>query len=361
MVSVKNRRNQRVAESKQLFDILETKAGTKYLFGATPFSRIAIANFMEEGIQVDGVIDDFWKDETYCGLKVFKLNEIENKDALIIQAVGAKPKTVFNILNKRGFRNILDYHLLNLRDEKRYKLIHGGDHFIEDFLQNQKKYGEIYDKLEDNQSRLVFENLMDLKLNLDVQNSMFVYAANQQYWEDFIGMKENKIFVDCGGFDGDSTLSFIRLQPNYEKVYFFEPFFKCIEVAKNNLREYPNIEYHNIAVSDKKSKIYFTEDLGVANHSSDKGTLQVETDSLDNIIKQRVDYIKFDIEGDEYKAIEGASSLITRHKPKIAVAVYHKVEDMWKIPELVLSMHDGYKIFLRHYTEGLSESIMYFV
>ena len=361
MKSVVNRRAQRVADNKGLFDVLEAKGGVIYLFGATPFSRIAIKNLKEEGIRVDGVIDDFLGEKSFYGLEVFKLNEISDKNALIIQAVGAKPKTVFNVLKRNGFEKILDYHLLNLRDEKRYKLIHGGDNFLEDFSSNTKKYDEVFNKLEDDKSRIVFESLLDLKLNLDMQNSIFGYSVSHQYWEDFVGMDQNKIFVDCGGFDGDSTISFIKRQPDYEKVYFFEPFIKCIELAKRNLSQYPNIEFHNIAVSDKKSKIYFTENLGVANHQSEDGTLEVETDALDNIIKDRIDYIKFDIEGDELKAIEGARSLITRHKPKIAVAVYHKVEDLWQIPELILSMNHDYKIYLRHYTEGLSESIMYFI
>ena len=194
-------------------------------------------------------------------------------------------------------RKILDYHLLHLRDEKRYKLIHGGDNFLEDYLSNTKKYNEVYDKLEDDKSRLVFDNLIDLKLNLDMQNSIFGFSVKQQYWEDFVGVDQIEIFVDCGGFDGDSTISFINRQPDYKKVYFFEPFIKCIELAKKNLVGYPNIEFHNIAVSDKKSKIYFTEDLGVANHQSDEGTLEVETNALDSIIRGKVDYIKFDIEG----------------------------------------------------------------
>jgi FkbM family methyltransferase len=361
MVTVVNRRTQRVADNKKLFDILEAKGGSKYLFGATPFSRIAIKNLKEEGIQVDGVIDDFWSDKYFCGLEVFKLSDISNKDALIVQAVGAKPKIVFNVLKKNGFENILDYYLLYLRDEKRYKLIHGGDNFVEDYLLNERKYNEVYNKLEDDKSRFVFVNLLDLKLNLDMQKSIFGFSVNQQYWEDFVGMDQNKIFVDCGGFDGDSTISFINRQPDYKKVYFFEPFVKCMELARRNLNQYPNVEFHNIAVSDEKSKIYFTEDLGVANHQSEEGTLEVETNTLDNIIKDKVDYIKFDIEGDEYRAIKGARTLITRYKPKIAVAVYHKVEDLWKIPELVLSMNSGYKMYLRHYTEGLSESIMYFI
>ena len=40
MVTVINRRTQRVEDNKSLFDSLEAKEGVKYLFGATPFQGL---------------------------------------------------------------------------------------------------------------------------------------------------------------------------------------------------------------------------------------------------------------------------------------------------------------------------------
>ncbi len=37
------------------------------------------------------------------------------------------------------------------------------------------------------------------------------------------------------------------------------------------------------------------------------------------------------------------------------------VDDFWRIPEQVLSYRDDYNIFLRHYTEGVSETVMFFI
>ena len=38
----------------------------------------------------------------------------------------------------------------------------------------------------------------------------------------------------------------------------------------------------------------------------EKGTQSVEVDTIDNIVKERVDFIKLDIEGAEQDAIDGA-------------------------------------------------------
>ncbi len=57
---------------------------------------------------------------------------------------------------------------------------------------------------------------------------------------------------------------------------------------------------------------------------------------------------KMDIEGAEGSAIEGSKSIIKNYHPKLAISVYHKKDDFWKIPEQILSIRDDYKIFLRH-------------
>jgi hypothetical protein len=68
-----------------------------------------------------------------------------------------------------------------------------------------------------------------------------------------------------------------------------------------------------------------------------------------------------DIEGWELKALAGCISQIRNNSPKLTIAVYHNSIDFIKIPEFILSINKNYKIFLRHYTEGWSESVMYFL
>ena len=45
----------------------------------------------------------------------------------------------------------------------------------------------------------------------------------------------------------------------------------------------------------------------------------------------------------------------------MAICIYHNQEHFWKVPELVLRLNPEYKIYIRHYTEGLRETVMYFV
>ena len=48
-------------------------------------------------------------------------------------------------------------------------------------------------------------------------------------------------------------------------------------------------------------------------------------------------YLKFDIEGSELDALEGGQETIRRHRPKLAVCVYHAPDHLWRIP---LRLHE---------------------
>ncbi len=59
---------------------------------------------------------------------------------------------------------------------------------------------------------------------------------------------------------------------------------------------------------------------------------------------ERVDFIKFDIEGAEQRALVGARETLTRHHPRMAISSYHRPDDPQRIPALVRSAWSGYRL-----------------
>jgi hypothetical protein len=84
-------------------------------------------------------------------------------------------------------------------------------------------------------------------------------------------------------------------------------------------------------------------------------------DALDNIAKNdlQVTFIKMDIEGAELNALIGSRNTIVKNKPILAISIYHKKKDIFEIINYILSLNLNYKFYLRHYSLGKSETILY--
>lgn len=66
-----------------------------------------------------------------------------------------------------------------------------------------------------------------------------------------------------------------------------------------------------------------------------------------------------DVEGAEYEALKGAAEIIKNQHPVLAISLYHKPEDVFEIPKLILDIYSGYKLYLRHYSFSRHETVLY--
>ena len=70
-------------------------------------------------------------------------------------------------------------------------------------------------------------------------------------------------------------------------------------------------------------------------HSGHKARLTTIDKLSAELSLDRVDFIKMDIEGAERQALEGARETIQRFRPKLAIALEHRPEDLKDIPALI--------------------------
>ena len=91
--------------------------------------------------------------------------------------------------------------------------------------------------------------------------------------------------------------------------------------------------------------------------------IKIPVTSLDISIEssEKVTFIKMDIEGSEYEALKGCERIIREQRPKLAICLYHKVEDIYELPKLILTFNSEYKFYIRHYSLGMLETVLYAV
>lgn len=216
------------------------------------------------------------------------------------------------------------------------------------------------DGLADDLSKQVLDDLLRYRLTADYRMMAYQVRFEDQYFEDFLGLGSQEVFVDAGGFDGDTTELFCKRNPDYEKVFLFEPSPTNLEKAKTRLQRFRSIEFFPTGVSDVVGSLWFNPDGGSSSSISKFGSARIDVTTIDEQIDSKVTFIKMDLEGWELKALRGSRRHILEDHPKLAIAVYHHPSDFWRIFEFVTGLRKDYKVFLRHYTEGWSETVMYF-
>lgn len=336
-------------------EFLYSKKRKRYVLGINKLSRSLLRL-----VEVDGVIDDFTRVQRSRKKEVLRIEEVP-RDAIILYTSTGSPLEVKRRLDAMGFVSLnylalLKYTTLALEP---YPFMM---EFEADYKANQKRYRWLYELLEDRSLKEIFTKLINFKISFDIAfMEGFSNDHSGQYFDKSILPKlKNIVFVDGGGYVGDTAREVIKNYPDYKKIYLIEPIEQNLRIAKRDLAAFERITYFPLGLSNKRAELFFHEEKSFsALYGS--GTESVVVERLDALVDERVDYIKLDIEGAELDALKGAEELIVKYKPILAVCIYHKPEHWYEVAEFVLSICNEYRLYLRHYMEGVFETVLYFI
>lgn len=230
----------------------------------------------------------------------------------------------------------------------------------EDFARHRNDWSALFALMQDETSRKCLADVLCYRLSGDPA-CMAGYGVRlrDQYFEAFMRFS-GEVFVDAGGFDGDTTEEFCTRYPDYRHVHLFEPSATNMAAARRRLDGRHGISFHELGVSDAAAELVFDAGSGSAS-AVGEGNERIRVVALDEYLPEVPTFIKMDLEGWELTALRGAARTIAAHRPKLAIAVYHRASDFRDIPALVRSFCPEYRVYLRHYTQGWSETVMSFV
>ena len=192
-----------------------------------------------------------------------------------------------------------------------------------------------------------------------------------QYRINDICVTNDDIVIDCGACYGDTTIEFATRLNNKGKVLCYEFIPKTLEILENNISLNNALKdkiqiVRNACWSESKKKLYY-QDNGpgsrVEFEKFEKYEGEVETLSIDDLVYQnkleKVDFIKMDIEGAEPHALKGAIKTISKYRPKLAISIYHNMNDFSSILPWINSLRLGYVFYIRHFTIHSGETVLY--
>lgn len=312
-------------------------------------------------VPLRGVIDDFAAGVTsWHGIPLVPTSAVPKNAIVANCSTSISPVAVLKHLSTQGLHRVVGLHQLIPAASGGLAWPWFTTSMRKELDEHPDAWDRIHDSLADETSQRTFLDIVRFRLTCDpAYMSDYAVRVHDQYFEDFMQFHD-EVFVDAGGFDGDTSEGFAKRYPDYQRIILFEPSAKNMEAARQRLAGYRDIDYRPIGLSDTAGILRFNDGAGSASAIASSATTSIRVDTLDTAVVDPVTFIKMDLEGWELKALQGASRHIASERPKLAIAAYHDSPDFRLIHQYVCGFGHGYHCHLRHYTQGWSETIMFF-
>ncbi|MDA8052957.1 MAG: FkbM family methyltransferase [Deltaproteobacteria bacterium] len=229
--------------------------------------------------------------------------------------------------------------------------------YYRNIQKNAKNIGNSIYEVENFRIRTALDGVVDM------------FYIEQYRIPNLVEPKGKDIVIDAGAYYGETAFWFLKYIGSDGKVYAFEPSDSNFRSLKENVEnnKVKNIEPIKMGLGREERELFLfnAESSSYFVDANLINTSKIRITTIDKFAEEHklksVGFIKMDIEGSEMDALAGAKETITRYKPKLAISVYHKGDDMIKIPMYLKSIVPDYKFFLRHNKYSWAETVLYTV
>ncbi len=334
------------SEFADIWTSLKTEAKPIVLYGTGNGADRIIDILEEENIKISGIFSStaFVRDRFFRGFKVetFDVLKARFPDMRVLMCFGSGREEVLSFV-----KEIAENQEISAPDVP----VYGDNIFNTAFFEAHKEeLLRVYNSLADEKSRDTLKKLVEFKLTGKIENLFSCEYDNT----DLFNLSENCTYIDFGAYNGDTVLKFYEKFPR-SKIIAVEPDRRNFRKLKENTTHIENISYYNALVSDTDGTVFLDNNKGRGAHESDGGKIEAQSLTVDSLVKKEKLtpsgqlVIKFDVEGNELKALNGAEYTIKELKPTLVVACYHRSEDYFTLPLKILELNPTYKVFMRHY------------
>jgi FkbM family methyltransferase len=179
----------------------------------------------------------------------------------------------------------------------------------------------------------VFVDGCKLKLDETDRHGFTIYGEEDIEERELIKkiIKEGNTVVDVGANIGYHTIIMAKYVGTKGQVYAFEPAPNNVKLLKKTMKlnNFENVQIIDKAVSDKPDKTFFYFSKGISAHSLvdfgyKNGGVNVDVVSLDDFFNNeiKVDFIKIDAEGFDFKVMKGMKNILKNTNLKILIEFF---------------------------------------
>lgn len=202
----------------------------------------------------------------------------------------------------------------------------------------------------DDRSRALFWDIVSAKLTGSLPLLQKTACDPAEVWRSILHPAAYRRSADLGAYTGDTLRELLTYAPNLCEAWAMEPdrrsYAKLCTWGESEPRLH--LHAHQLGAWHKRDTLFFSDAGGRGSALTANGRRQVEVEALDALVGDTcIDYIKFDVEGAEFEALQGAEKTVRHCRPELLVSLYHRGEDLVRLPPLVAELCPGYRFYLR--------------
>ncbi|MCM1545098.1 MAG: FkbM family methyltransferase, partial [Ruminococcus sp.] len=326
--------------SNSIWDYIKNAKKPIVLYGMGNGADMIIDVLQEIGVDFADVFasDAFVRGHYFHGKKVLKLSEVEEKydDFIILMTFAVHDKKTLEFVKELSQKHTLLSPTVPIA---------GKGLFTYDYIRDHdEQFEKAFSLLADEQSKTAFIDVLNFKITGKTDYLFSCQTEKCEVYQNILKLGDHENIVDLGAYDGDTIREFLAVTNNkYDSITAFEPDEKNFRKLERKTESLEQIERYNLGAWSKEETQFFQKKAGRSSGRSESG-IPVQFNSVDNIVKHPVSFIKMDIEGAESEALDGASKTIAKYRPKLYVCAYHRNEDMFALPLKIHAMNPNYKI-----------------
>ena len=297
--------------------------------------------------------DGFVRNRMFHGFKVMSYSDccrsLSGSDFIVLVCFGSSRPEVLSQVDR-----IASERELYVPDVP----VYGSNLFTRGFYESNEAAMEyVFSHLSDDVSRRCYTEYINYKLTGKLSH-LKNCGSDPAGESDLLKTLREGCYIDLGAYYGDTLKHYLGRYPCLKRAVAVEPEIHSFRKLKMCAEELENSGYEITCINALAGSRTGTELVSAArgrgtralpNSNVDlKKVRETEVITVDSLNAGNVSFIKFDVEGSELEAAGGAVNTITRDRPVMKMACYHRSEDVFTLVKRVLEIRDDYDVYMRH-------------
>ena len=361
-----------INEENTLWEYLKTAGKPVVLYGTGDGADKVLARLAETSVPVSGIFasDEFVRGQQFHGFTVQTYSELltlREEIIVLIAFASELPDVLERFYKLASVHETYAPHVPVFSGEETVTAA-----WIKKY---ERELQTVYERLADAVSRETFASVLNYKLSGKLSYLQACTTNRPEDLRTIFSFGREETYLDLGAYNGDTVQEFLQLtHGRYKKIIALEPDPKNYKKLTDYVRQYElkNVTCLQAGVwndcgsleltgnGGRQSTFWEADRSGFATQNLSQTCSmkkkvkkqQVHVVSVDAVLgNDHADYMKFDVEGVEKEALEGAAGHLIPDGngalPKLLVAAYHHDEDLFALPLLLWKLQPEYKIYLR--------------